>query len=120
MDFAQLCSIMSRCARGFILAGQRSRSGGLDDSTLNNLLVFQGCKKPVLCVAWVNPVPNDRIVDWSKSKAFADDTINATYRRKFSFGCPVENIVGKGENAGYHHFLLFPLSVFKSFLFQRC
>ena len=26
---------------------------------------------------------------------------------KFSFGI-TENIVGKGENAGYQHFLLFP------------
>ena len=28
---------------------------------------------------------------------------------KYDFCLRVENIVGKGENAGYHYFLLFPL-----------
>ena len=40
-------------------------------------------------------------------KAFADDKINVNQRMKFDMG-RVENIVGKGENAGYQHFLLFP------------
>ena len=31
----------------------------------------------------------------------------------------VENIVGKGENAGYQHFLLFP-PCFQKFFFQGC
>ena len=40
--------------------------------------------------------------------AFADDKINVTEKKnKFVLG-GVENIVGKGENAGYQHFLLFP------------
>ena len=40
-------------------------------------------------------------------KAFTDDgrTLNQTLG--FSLG-RVENIVGKGENAGHQHFLLFP------------
>ena len=54
-----------------------------------------------------NLLPNDKIVDWSKLKAFADDTVNVTEKLKFDLG-RVENIVGKGENAGYQHFLLFP------------
>ena len=33
--------------------------------------------------------------------------INVTYKMNFVIG-NVENIVGKGENAGYQHFLLFP------------
>ena len=33
--------------------------------------------------------------------------INVTQNLKFVFG-RVENIVGKGENASYQHFLLFP------------
>ena len=37
-------------------------------------------------------------------KAFAEDEINVTQKLKFVFG-RVENIVGKGENAGYQHFL---------------
>ena len=54
-----------------------------------------------------NSLPNDKILDWSKLKAFADDTINVTQKFKFVLG-RVENIVGKGENAAHCHFLLFP------------
>ena len=48
-------------------------------------------------------------------KALADDKINATQKLKFVMG-GVENIVGKGENAGDQHFSFFH-NVFKSFLF---
>ena len=48
-----------------------------------------------------------KILDWSKLKAFADNKINVAEKLKFILG-RVENIVGKGENAGYKHFLLFP------------
>ena len=51
----------------------------------------------------VNSLPNDKFLDLSKFKAFADDKINVAH---FVLG-KVENIVGKGENAGYQHFLLF-------------
>ena len=55
-----------------------------------------------------NSLPNDKILDWSKFKAIiADDKINVNEKLKFDIG-GVENIVGKGENAGYQHFLLFP------------
>ena len=56
----------------------------------------------------LNPLTNDKIVDCSNLKAFADDKTNATEKLKFFLG-RVENIVGKGENAGCQHFLLFPL-----------
>ena len=48
-----------------------------------------------------------KFLDKSKLKAFADNKINGTQKLKFRLG-RVENIVGKGENAGYQHFLLFP------------
>ena len=54
-----------------------------------------------------NRLPNDEILDWSKLKAFADDKINVTEKMKFVLE-RVENNVGKGENAAYQHFLLFP------------
>ena len=54
----------------------------------------------------VNSLSNDKVLDWSKSKAFADDKIIVNQKLKFDMG-RVENIVGKGENAGYQHFLLF-------------
>ena len=52
-------------------------------------------------------LPKNQILDWSKLKAFADDKINANEKLKFGLG-RAENIVGKGENAGYSHFHLFP------------
>ena len=48
----------------------------------------------------------NKILDWSKLKAFTDDKINLTEKLKFVSG-RVEKIVGKEENAGYQHFLLF-------------
>ena len=63
--------------------------------------------KNVMKHDWLNSLPNDKILDWSKLKAFADDKINLNKKSKLVLG-RVENIVGKGENAGYQHFLLFP------------
>ena len=40
--------------------------------------------------------------------------MNVTEKLKFVLG-GVENIVGKGENAGYQHFLLFPQCFQKAF-----
>ena len=54
-----------------------------------------------------NSLPNNKILDQSKLKALADDKINVTEKLKFVSG-RVENSMGKGENAGYQHFLLFP------------
>ena len=55
----------------------------------------------------INSVTNDKILDWFKLKAFADDKINVTQKLKF-VSESIENILEKGENAGYQHFLLFP------------
>ena len=55
----------------------------------------------------LNSLPNDKILGQSKLKAFAADKINMAEKSTFFWG-RVENIVGKGENAGYQHFLLFP------------
>ena len=55
----------------------------------------------------INSLPNDKFPYWSKLKAFADDKIDVTQKLRFELG-RVENIVGKGENAGYLHFPLFP------------
>ena len=55
----------------------------------------------------LNSLPNDTILDANKLKAFADDRINVAQMMISAFD-RAENIVGKGENAGYQHFLLFP------------
>ena len=65
----------------------------------------------------INSSLNNKILDLPKLKAFADDKINVTQNLKFALG-RVENIVGKGENAGYQHFLLFP-QCFQKATFSR-
>ena len=51
------------------------------------------------CHKSFNSLPNDKTLENNK--------INVTEKLKFVSG-RLENIVGKGENAGYQHFLLFP------------
>ena len=63
---------------------------------------------------FLNSLPNDNFLDWSKLKAFADDKTNVTEKMKFVLG-RVINIVRKGENAGYQNFS-FSLNVFKRLL----
>ena len=56
-----------------------------------------------------NSLPNDKILDWSKLNAFADNKIKVPILKMMIFVFDrVENIVGKGENACYQHYLLFP------------
>ena len=54
-----------------------------------------------------NSLPNDKIWDQSNLKAFADDILNVV-QMTISIADWIENIAGKGENAGYQHFLFFP------------
>ena len=49
-----------------------------------------------------------------KLKAFADDKLNVAQKLKFALG-RVENMMGKGENAGYQHFLRFRQCFQKAF-----
>ena len=55
----------------------------------------------------INPLPNDKILDWSRFETFSEDKINVTEKSNFNMG-RIDNTVGKGENPGYQHFLLFP------------
>ena len=59
----------------------------------------------------INPLSDDKILGLSKVKAFADDKRNVSQNIKAVFH-RIENIVGKEENAGYQHFLIFPHNVF--------
>ena len=74
--------------------------------------MFQPLPKQVLvfmCLQYksFNPLPDDKILDWSKLTQFADDNFKFDENsRKFSKW--VENTVGKGEIAHYEQFLLFP------------
>ena len=51
-------------------------------------------------------------------KTLADDKINVP-QMMISVFDTVENIVGKGENAGYQHFLLFPQCFQKAAFLDR-
>ena len=53
--------------------------------------------------AGLNPFPKDK--EMTKFKTFADNKVDVA---KISLFDIVENTVGKGDNAGYQHFLLFP------------
>ena len=66
-------------------------------------------------VGFFNSLPNNKIFDLTKVKAFADDIVQVAQVMIFSFDM-VENIVGKGENGGYQHFLLFPQCFLKASL----
>ena len=61
-----------------------------------------------------NPLPNDNILDQSKLKAFAGDKLKVIHVAKI-VPDKIETIVGKEENAGYQHFLLFPQCFQKAF-----
>ena len=54
-----------------------------------------------------NPLPNNNFLDLTKLKSFADNKLKVAKITIFLFD-RAENTGGKGENAGYQHFLLFP------------
>ena len=59
---------------------------------------------------YINPLPSNKFLHMTKSKAFADDKLNVA---KVTFSiCD-----GKEENAGYQYFLPFP--VFSQAFFLR-
>ena len=66
----------------------------------------------------INHLPYGKFLGFSKLKALADNKINVTQKQKH-FLKWVENIVEKGENAGYQHFLLFPQCFLKLFFQGR-
>ena len=50
---------------------------------------------------------HNTVLDVTKLKAFANNKLKITLMFGLAFD-RAENIMGKGENAGYQHFLLFP------------
>ena len=55
----------------------------------------------------LNPFPNDKFLDSSKLKDFADDNLTSNENGRNAHK-RVENNVGKGEIVRYEQFLLFP------------
>ena len=64
----------------------------------------------MICIQWFldkfNSLINNKFLDLTDLKSFADKNMNEYAKLKFLLG-RVENVVGKGENAGCQHFLLF-------------
>ena len=116
-----------------LLFAERPSSGKRSDGTFcdlqKNLMyhyIYQKCNKtatqmlklsyPDQCYA-SNSLPNDNSLDLTKFKAFADNNLNVA-KMVISVFDRTENTLGKEENAGYQHFLLF-LQRFQKASFSR-
>ena len=75
-------------------------------SSAVSLKIWEGLKM-VYIREWVNSLPSNKILDLTNLKALADGIFNIVEVMTFIFDI-VENIVGKGENGGYQHFLPLP------------
>ena len=82
--------------------------GNFSVGTVSSLLSthFSVLEKSKFCCNSI-ALPNNKILLCSKLKALADNKIDVV-KMMISLLERVENTVGKGENAGYQHFLLFP------------
>ena len=71
--------------------------------------IFSSLQSLKVGIVWkvISSLQHRIFFDLSKLKAFAADKINVREKLKFVLG-GTENIVGKGENYVYQHFLLFP------------
>ena len=84
----------------------RKHCGKGENAGYLHFLLFLQCFSKAYLLRVVNPLPDSKILDWSKLKQFADDNFKVDENRQFSKR--VENTVGKGEIARYEQFLLFP------------
>ena len=63
--------------------------------------------QPYSCKTGRNSIPNYKTLDRTKLEVCADDKFSVNVMNLVTFD-RVENIVGKGDNAGYQHCVLFP------------
>ena len=97
---------------------QKSGLCGRVNSFPNKPWFLRVCCTSLLKTLWeiFSPCFNstkNKILDWSKLKEFADNKMKCESGTK---NCVEKgrNILGKGENAGHQHFLLFPQCFKKS------
>ena len=67
--------------------------------------------------SWFKSFPNNKILAWSKLKAFADDKMNAIHKQILVFGWE-ENIYGKRKKCCLPAFSPFPTIFSKGFFFR--
>ena len=71
------------------------------------ILIYTGIKPNYSSYRCFYSLPNDKFLDMTKLKEFADDRFDVA-KIKISLCDRVENTLGEEENAGYRHLLLFP------------
>ena len=77
---------------------------------VSSRVCFRGLRRLTLVdsvLKSINPFPNDKFLESSKLKEFADDNFNFD-EDDWKFSKRIENTVGKGEIARNEQFLLFP------------
>ena len=47
---------------------------------------FPGASNRIIVWEWINSLPNDKFLDWTKLKAFADDKIKSKLTKEIRFG----------------------------------
>ena len=87
--------------------------------TVSKVFFPTGSSKFINYWSTISSYPNDKILDWSTLKAFADSQIIVSEKLKFVLG-RVENIVGKGEKCWFLSFSPFSTMFTKRLLFQAC
>ena len=72
------------------------------------------CPMELFLVPRLNSLLNNKCFEWAKFKTFPDDNFKVTKMTIVVFD-RVENVIGKGENACYQYFLLFPQCLHRAF-----
>ena len=105
-DFADDNFRFERNGKKFYKRGKNTVGKG-DIALYKQFLLFPQCFQRT-CTARerVNPLPDDKILDWSKLKQIAD-ILSVLIKMKHKFHNRSKNIVRKGEIACYKQFLLF-------------
>ena len=67
---------------------------------------------------WVKSLLHTKFLDWSKVEGIVQAMNNVANRVIRYVSKRLENIKGKGENAGYQHFLLYPQCFQKALFFR--
>ena len=112
MHYAPFCQSMAHLyrSRHFVTRSNQRKIFTLLFATQQNLRSFEICRRKIkdfsndecipVSLAFIS-LPNNKILDLTKLKAFADDKLKIAEMRIFLFDS-IENTVGK------QHFLLFP------------
>ena len=97
--------------------GSNSQPPGHESDTLTTELPRRAHQNWRLCDKGLTLYQTTKFCFDQNERILQDNAINATQKLKFALG-RMENIVGKGENAGDQHFLLLPQCFSKGFSYR--